>query len=327
MSSKSRELLTIQCGHYSNYIGTHWWNLQEAGLWYPPLLKGENDEIDSDCTFREGVTLTGKETYTPRLLAIDLPGSLDTLKQEGHLYDIQDKESLSHPMWGGPLEKHVTEPIEKNKFTQDLDKLDQGEVEEEELVKKSYQLESAVKVWSDYLRPHLHPRSILMLPEFFHKDERFDIWPSGVQAWKQRKFQTELDDKLHFFLEECDNFQGFQLLFDMYPGGFAGVATSLGQLLHDDYKKPMIVFPTIPPLSDAEMSPQFKVQHIFNSLLTIPDIIENCSLCVPFTISGILWPTPSIPLVFPSAVQYNITFVLRNIGKLHWVARQQWKED
>ena len=32
-------------------------------------------------------------------------------------------------MWGGPLEKHVTEPIEKNKFTQDLDKLDQGEVE------------------------------------------------------------------------------------------------------------------------------------------------------------------------------------------------------
>ena len=54
-------------------------------------------------------------------------------------------------------------------------------------------------------------------------------------------------------MEECDNFQGFQLLFDMYPGGFAAVATSLGQLLHDDYKKPMIVFPTIPPLSNEEL--------------------------------------------------------------------------
>ena len=56
-------------------------------------------------------------------------GSLDTLKQVGHLYDIQEKESLSHPMWGGPIEKHVAEPLQKNKFTQDLDKLDQGEVE------------------------------------------------------------------------------------------------------------------------------------------------------------------------------------------------------
>lgn len=24
----SREILTIQLGHYSNYVGSHWWNLQ-----------------------------------------------------------------------------------------------------------------------------------------------------------------------------------------------------------------------------------------------------------------------------------------------------------
>lgn len=24
----AREVITVQCGHYSNFIGTHWWNLQ-----------------------------------------------------------------------------------------------------------------------------------------------------------------------------------------------------------------------------------------------------------------------------------------------------------
>lgn len=24
----SREILTIQLGHYSNFIGAHWWNIQ-----------------------------------------------------------------------------------------------------------------------------------------------------------------------------------------------------------------------------------------------------------------------------------------------------------
>lgn len=24
----SREILTIQLGHYSNFIGSHWWNIQ-----------------------------------------------------------------------------------------------------------------------------------------------------------------------------------------------------------------------------------------------------------------------------------------------------------
>ena len=28
MGSTTREVVTLQIGHYSNFIGTHWWNLQ-----------------------------------------------------------------------------------------------------------------------------------------------------------------------------------------------------------------------------------------------------------------------------------------------------------
>ena len=34
--------------------------------------------------------------------------------------------------------------------------------------KKTYQLESIVEVWSDYLRPHLHPQSLLTVPDYHH---------------------------------------------------------------------------------------------------------------------------------------------------------------
>lgn len=50
----AKEILTLQFGHYPNYIGTHWWNIQEAGFNYNP-----NDvpsEINHDVLYREGLT-------------------------------------------------------------------------------------------------------------------------------------------------------------------------------------------------------------------------------------------------------------------------------
>lgn len=69
----SREIITIQCGHYSNFVGTHWWNLQVSvrlcDLTDLPLFPQESafsydedskqpKEISTDCTFREGLTLS-----------------------------------------------------------------------------------------------------------------------------------------------------------------------------------------------------------------------------------------------------------------------------
>ena len=30
----SKPLITIQCGNYSNYLGSHFWNIQESGFVY-----------------------------------------------------------------------------------------------------------------------------------------------------------------------------------------------------------------------------------------------------------------------------------------------------
>lgn len=52
----TREILTLQFGHYSNFIGTHLWNIQECGFNYGNTNAGTSD-IDQDVLYREGRTL------------------------------------------------------------------------------------------------------------------------------------------------------------------------------------------------------------------------------------------------------------------------------
>ncbi|MGH0189894.1 UNVERIFIED_CONTAM: hypothetical protein FKN15_039219 [Acipenser sinensis] len=75
MGSVCREVVTLQLGHYANYVGTHWWNLQDASLCYDADPHNPPSEVRSDALFREGLTQSGQTTYTPRLIALDLKGT------------------------------------------------------------------------------------------------------------------------------------------------------------------------------------------------------------------------------------------------------------
>lgn len=48
-----KEILTLQFGHYSNFVGTHWWNIQERGFEYNT---NQPSEINHDVLYREGFT-------------------------------------------------------------------------------------------------------------------------------------------------------------------------------------------------------------------------------------------------------------------------------
>lgn len=79
-----KEIITLQLGTYANYVGTHWWNIQESSFVYKNS-KAVKPEIDHDVLFREGHNLRDV-TYTPRLVFLDFTESLGTLPQQGALY-------------------------------------------------------------------------------------------------------------------------------------------------------------------------------------------------------------------------------------------------
>ncbi|XP_019518159.1 PREDICTED: protein misato homolog 1 [Hipposideros armiger] len=74
MAGGAREVLTLQLGHFAGFVGAHWWNQQDAALREATDAKETPGELCPDVLYRTGRTLHGLETYTPRLILMDLKG-------------------------------------------------------------------------------------------------------------------------------------------------------------------------------------------------------------------------------------------------------------
>ena len=48
--------------------------------------------------------------------------------------------------------------------------------------RRFYELDDSVEVWSDYLRPHLHPKTVSILPQYTHNDENDALELYGLGA-------------------------------------------------------------------------------------------------------------------------------------------------
>ncbi|XP_021570269.1 protein misato homolog 1-like isoform X1 [Carlito syrichta] len=118
MAGGAREVLTLQLGHFAGFVGAHWWNQQDAALGRAADAEEPPGELCPDVLYRTGRTLHGQETYTPRLILVDLKGSLNSLKEEGGLY--RDKQLDAAIAWQGKLTTHTEESCPKNPYLQDL---------------------------------------------------------------------------------------------------------------------------------------------------------------------------------------------------------------
>lgn len=159
----TREILTLQFGHYSNYIGTHFWNIQELSFDYTGLKKSD---VNHDVLYREGENARGEVTYTPRLLLADLKGSLKTLQASGGLVD--DETEQENCEWD-TIEKIEDPAPERNQYLIDIDT---GGTSVEE---NTYNLEEDVKTWTDYMYPRLHSRSVNLVNEYCHDNENVSM--------------------------------------------------------------------------------------------------------------------------------------------------------
>ncbi|XP_072050730.1 protein misato homolog 1-like [Amphiura filiformis] len=334
MAAPTREVITLQCGHYSNFVGTHIWNIQESSFCYEPIPgSSPSKQIDHDVLYREGLTIAGTPTYTPRLIAWDLKGSLNTLRAEGVLYNdvpVQEEDIK----WEGDVTLHKGTPPHKNEFLADLDAQDEllytqasskeedqssqdtdtMETEEnpadaaekkEQKPKKMYYLDESVVVWSDYLYGHMHPKTVSVIREFSHDSdvEPFELYTQGKTLMQKPSMEDDLEDRLHFFAEECDHLQGFQVLVDFY-NGFSGVGCSLLEYLEDEYSGKGILTVGVAPTTFSRETPAAESHRVINSALAFQKLSSHSSLFLPISASRTLWRKPGPPVGFPH-ISYN----------------------
>ncbi|KAM8921556.1 protein misato homolog 1 [Pelodytes ibericus] len=431
MGEHCGEIVTLQLGHYSNCVGSHWWNLQN------PLLshnQNPDPQICSDVLFRRGETLKRQETYTPRLILLDLKDSLCPVQLEGCLYE--DKETThSTPAWKGGLTTHQEEPTQSNLFLEHIVTRSQTEIDSEnnsrvtghgvgnpvrkgtvsgitggraqcqgsreagvgdhgrqvsgitggrcrgsreagvgdhgrqvsgiprgrarcrgfreaghsvgdpgrqcavlgilclltmrvvliidpvtEVVggdpRSIHNLERSLSTWSDFLQTNLHPKSACAVSHCSHGGEAHGLesFAQGLEILKDPTYLEMMEDRLHFFTEECDYLQGFQILCDLHSG-FSGVGAQLTELLHDEYSGRGVLSWGSFPVPSSSRDIQRGMIQTMNSIMGIVRMSSLSSLFSPLTLSSSLGcrpgpPTPLPNLLYDAEVQYQSSAVL-----------------
>ena len=114
-----------------------------------------------------------------------------------------------------------------------------AEEEEEDVKAASFEFETSVKYWSDYLQAHLHSRSVAPLKPHTHGFSTLARFPDGqciVEREEDCADGAGLVERVRRFLEECDALQGFHFLLDA-DSGFGGTACALLTQIRDDYSR------------------------------------------------------------------------------------------
>lgn len=338
----SREIITLQIGNYSNFLGTHWWNSQESSFCYDSTVNSDLSEINHDVLYREGENPRGEITYTPRLILIDLKENFKTLNKDGVLYNMPIASSTTS-LWHGKWSTFKSDSLSKNEFLQDLDKEEESvypdlslkmtAIDEDrdicqaesssytkttekskESEKKFYNLDDSITTWSDFLRIHYHPKSICFIEDFNYENE-FDGYGCGLEAFNQENMHDLIEETLRYFAEECDHLQGFQILMDGY-NGFSAVANGILEHMEDNYlNKARLCFPLYSPsftLWKKKRAPYNDISQYCSSIMGYNSLATYSHLFSPLdTNSYMNSGNPNFPhLNYKTEMAYHTSAIL-----------------
>lgn len=100
--------------------------------------------------------------------------------------------------------------------------------------------DSDVNAWSDFLKVHLHPSSVIELP-FWSINEPFSTYAAGMsRSVLSDDNRGDYFDKIRKFAEECDYLRNITVLSDLHDG-FGGLTCALMEEIRDEFPRMTVV--------------------------------------------------------------------------------------
>eukprot|EP00899_Mesostigma_viride_P019745 jgi/Mesvir1/27772/Mv07455-RA.1 len=128
-----REVITLHVGNFSNFVGAHFWNIQDETLGLQALANESQalemgadssnsdsnsnnyaSDVDLDVLFRVGEAKHGAPTYNPRMLAIDAKGALGAIQFGSS--SGRGASSGTVTTWATPARVFASQPIPPSPF-------------------------------------------------------------------------------------------------------------------------------------------------------------------------------------------------------------------
>ncbi|KAH8698882.1 putative mtDNA inheritance protein Dml1 [Talaromyces proteolyticus] len=262
------EIVTLQLGERSNYIATHFWNLQESYFTYN---EDSDHLIDHDVHFRPGLGADGTETFTPRTVIYDLKGGFGALRKYNALYEVEDSSGVLRGLWDGNQVVQTQPNIPQSEYQKNLD----TGVQPPDLTSDS------VRYWSDFNRIFYHPRSIVQLNEYELNSSLmpFEHWSAGEDLFGDLDKEHDLLDRdIRPFMEECDQIRALQI-FTGSDDAWGGFAARYADRLRDEYGKTGIWVWAIE--DGAKVPRQKQMSKMVNTAKTLNSISPLSTLYCP----------------------------------------------
>uniref|UniRef100_M1CAW9 DML1/Misato tubulin domain-containing protein n=1 Tax=Solanum tuberosum TaxID=4113 RepID=M1CAW9_SOLTU len=225
-----------------------------------------------------------------------MTGSLGSVSSRGSLYNQIQAKNMDVMTWKGRVTTHASEPLRRNLFLQSLSEEEQeivgkandldnvnnnspAEIQDKDIVEC---LESDVQYWTDFSKVHYHPQSLYELSGLWADIQEFDNYGLGKEAFCGHQHGEEIDDRLRFFVEECDHIQGIQCVVDD-AGGFSGVSAMFLESIADEYPNvPVLLYNARNPSlhMDSEGRKQ-AISHYLHDAVSFSRLSELCKLIIP----------------------------------------------
>ncbi|KAF9639179.1 hypothetical protein BFW01_g10076 [Lasiodiplodia theobromae] len=271
------EIVTLQFGQQSNYLGTHFWNTQESYFTYDDPEKtadaaaAEPSPVDHDIHFRPGIGADGSDTFMPRAVIYDLKGAFGSLRKINALYEAEDDGDAA--LWPGSTITHRATAIPPSAYQQALDT---G-------LQPPALTTDTVRYWSDYSRVYYHPKSLVQLHEYELQSQLmpFEGWGVGDELFAGLDKEHDLLDRdLRPFIEECDQLQGLQVMTSV-DDAWGGFASRYVERLRDEFGKLSI---WVWGLEEEEKKARDKLLHqLTNHSLTLHALSSTASTYIPLS--------------------------------------------
>jgi hypothetical protein len=189
-----------------------------------------------------------------------LKGGFGSMQKYNKLFNSSDDGGST---WDQGINR-IDRSVSKSQYQYELDRME-SENDPNISLDVLQSLDSTVNNWSDYNRIYYHPKSInpIVTHQMDNEITPFDNYTIGRQAYQENEKEMDIfEDNFRFFVEECDNLQGFQILTDV-DDAFGGFTEGLLNNIRDEFQKtPIMTY----GLSDSHAQYRTDVSGIYNLL-------------------------------------------------------------
>merc|ERR1712113_605408 len=274
--SMGKEMIILQFGSYAELTGTHYWNIQDKLLSISEDHRwvGLNSYLDETVNYQLSNTKNDFFFNHPRTIVFNginccnnniINKTDENNKLISNIYERTCLKGKSSHNQETSYQKKIKDTVQKEITTNEISKIN-----------SNYAFRYSIEP-CDFQTFKLHERSKVQLPCTWKKISDFE---KGLETANLSSYKEEAEEKIRYFVEECDSLQGFVLLIDT-SSGFSGTSVSIMEHLHDVYlRTPVLSFGLRRPVYDTYLA-QKDQNFIINEAFLTAHALQNASLHIP----------------------------------------------